>query len=316
MGRVSTQALRRVLKKGLDTLRQAQGERESILKWERGSALLSLSTHEPVEAWGGLFRQPVGGGESLAAAPLIRFEHVSVGYRRHAVLRDVNLAVAPGEFLGIVGPNGAGKTTLLKTVLGTLRPLRGRLTHGLQAGTFGYVPQREAVDETFPLTVREMIVMGRFARIGLLRRPRAEDYNRVTAAAEYVGLKPLLDRRYRTLSGGQKQRTLIARALVVEPSVLLLDEPTNGMDLPAEKAIMELVSRLHRDGKLTVIMVSHLLNVVAAHVQRLAIVGHGRVEVGPVGSMLTAEKLSALYRTPVVVSQVDGQTVVLPRVGR
>ncbi|MFN8625310.1 MAG: ABC transporter ATP-binding protein [Candidatus Binatia bacterium] len=241
---------------------------------------------------------------------------MSVGYRHHVVLRDVRLSVAAGEFLGIVGPNGAGKTTLLKTVLGTLRPLSGRLTHGLQAGTFGYVPQRESVDETFPLTVREIIVMGRFARIGLLRRPCAEDYSRVVAAAEYVGIEKLLARRYRTLSGGQKQRTLIARALVVEPSVLLLDEPTNGMDLPAEKAIMELVSRLHSDGQLTVIMVSHLLNVIAAHAQRLAIVGHGRVEVGPAGSMLTAQKLSALYRTPVVVSQIDGQTVVLPQAGR
>jgi ABC-type Mn2+/Zn2+ transport system ATPase subunit len=257
-----------------------------------------------------------GASSSVAGAPLIRFEHVDVGYRRHVVLRDVNLTVPAGDFLGIVGPNGAGKTTLLKTVLGTVRPLGGRLTHGLQAGTLGYVPQREAVDETFPLTVREMIVMGRFARIGLLRRPRAEDHARVVAAAEYVGIEELLDCRYRTLSGGQKQRTLIARALVVEPSVLLLDEPTNGMDLPAEKAIMELVSRLHRDGKLTVIMVSHLLNVVAAYVQRLAIVGDGRLDVGPAEAMLTAERLSALYRTAVVVRQVDGQTVVLPRAGR
>ena len=255
-------------------------------------------------------------GNGASETPLIRFEHLSVGYGRHVVLRDVNLTVPPGDFLGIVGPNGAGKTTLLKTLLGTLRPLGGQLTHSLRTGTFGYVPQREAVDETFPLTVREMIVMGRFARIGLLRRPHEVDYARVTAAAEYVGISELLERRYRTLSGGQKQRTLIARALVVEPSVLLLDEPTNGMDLPAEKVIMDLVSGLHRGGKLTVIMVSHLLNLVAAYVRRLAIVGDGRLEVGPVETMLTEDKLSALYRTPVVVGHLDGRTVVLPRAGR
>jgi ABC-type Mn2+/Zn2+ transport system ATPase subunit len=244
--------------------------------------------------------------------PLIQFAEVSVGYGRRVVLADVNLTVPPGDFLGIVGPNGAGKTTLLKTLLGTLPPLAGRLTVAARAGTYGYVPQREAVDETFPLTVREMIMMGRYARIGLLRRPSAADAARVTAAADEVGIAALLDRRYRTLSGGQKQRTLIARALAAEPGVLVLDEPTNGMDLPAEKAIMDLVRDLHRQDRLTVIMVSHLLNVVASYVTRLAIVGNGRLEVGPVDGMLTADRLSALYGTPVLVDRVDGRVVVLP----
>lgn len=245
-------------------------------------------------------------------APLIEFDCVSVGYGRRVVLRDVDLTVSAGDFLGIVGPNGAGKTTLLKTLLGTLRPLGGRLAIHAAAGMFGYVPQREAVDETFPLTVREMIMMGRFTRIGLLRRPRAVDHARVAGAAEHVGIVDLLERRYRTLSGGQKQRTLIARALAAEPRVLVLDEPTNGMDLPAEKAIMDLVRLLHDHDQLTVIMVSHLLNVVASYVRRLAIVGAGRVEVGPVEQMLTAEKLSTLYRMRVLVERLDGRAVVLP----
>jgi ABC-type Mn2+/Zn2+ transport system ATPase subunit len=244
--------------------------------------------------------------------PLIRFDHVTLGYGRRLVLADVSLAVLPGDFLGIVGPNGAGKTTLLKALLGALAPLRGRLTIAARAGCFGYVPQREAVDETFPLTVREIIMMGRFARIGLLRRPQRPDEAHVVAAAEHVGIAPLLERRYRTLSGGEKQRTLIARALAAEPTVLVLDEPTNGMDLPAEKAIMDLVRHLHVHDNLTVIMVSHLLNVVASYVQRLAIVGDGQLEVGPIEVMLTPEKLSALYRTPVLVDRVDGRAVVLP----
>jgi ABC-type cobalamin/Fe3+-siderophores transport system ATPase subunit len=146
----------------------------------------------------------------------------------------------------------------------------------------------------------------------LLHRPNAVDHSRVVAAAEHVAIAPLLDRRYRTLSGGQKQRTLIARALAAEASVLVLDEPTNGMDLPAENAIMNLVRHLHAHDGLTVIMVSHLLNVVASYVQRLAMVGDGRVEVGPIHSMLTAERLSALYGTPVLVDRVDGRVVVLP----
>ncbi len=249
---------------------------------------------------------------AAAATPaLIDFDGVTLGYGRRVVLRDVRLAVTPGDFLGIVGPNGAGKTTLLKALLGTLRPLAGRLTISVAAGMFGYVPQREAVDETFPLTVREMIMMGRFARVGLLRRPGPDDATRVVASAQHVGIADLLERRYRTLSGGQKQRTLIARALAAEPSILVLDEPTNGMDLPSEKAIMDLVRTLHDQDGLTVVMVSHLLNVVASYVRRLAIVGDAHVDVGAVDEMLTAEKLSALYRMRVMVERVEGRAVVL-----
>jgi ABC-type Mn2+/Zn2+ transport system ATPase subunit len=248
--------------------------------------------------------------------PFIRFDHVTLGYGRRAVLRDVDLDVPVGDFLGIVGPNGAGKTTLLKALLGTLPPLGGTIRAPGRGVAFGYVPQRQAVDETFPLTVHEMILMGRFARIGLLRRPGRGDHARVVESAEHVGIAALLGRRYRTLSGGQKQRTLIARALAAEPTILVLDEPTNGMDLPAENAIMELVRRLHVEDGLTVVMVSHLLNVVASYVARLAIVGDGRLEVGPIGTMLTAEKLTALYGIDVRVHRFGDSPVVLPGGGR
>lgn len=246
----------------------------------------------------------------------IRFEHVTLGYGRRVVLQDVDLAVPAGDFLGIVGPNGAGKTTLLKALLGTLAPLGGSIRMPERGVVFGYVPQREAVDETFPLTVHEMILMGRFARIGLVHRPSTKDRARAAESAEHVGIAALLDRRYRTLSGGQKQRTLIARALAAEPTILILDEPTNGMDLPAEHAMMELVRRLHVEDGLTVVMVSHLLNVVASYVARLAIVGGGHLEVGPIDTMLTDEKLTALYDTPVRVHRFGDSPVVLPGGGR
>ena len=243
--------------------------------------------------------------------PFIELDHVTLGYGRRAILRDVDLDVPVGDFLGIVGPNGAGKTTLLRALLGILRPIRGEIRLHREEVVFGYVPQRQAVDETFPLTVREMILMGRYARIGLFRRPTREDHARSVEAAEHVGIVDLLERRYRTLSGGQKQRTLIARALAGEPTILVLDEPTNGMDLPAETAIMELVRRLHREDRLTVVMVSHLLNVVASYVERLAIVGNGRLDVGPVASMLTSEKLTTLYGAAVRVHRFDGHAVVV-----
>jgi manganese/zinc/iron transport system ATP- binding protein len=248
--------------------------------------------------------------------PFIHFDHVTLGYSRRVVLRDIDLDVPAGDFLGIVGPNGAGKTTLLKALLGTLRPLHGSVRIPKHRVVFGYVPQREAVDETFPLTVHEMILMGRFARIGLFRRPRSDDHARAVESAKHVGIAHLLERRYRTLSGGQKQRTLIARALAAEPTILVLDEPTNGMDLPAEHAMMELVRRLHVEDGLTVVMVSHLLNVVASYVARLAIVGNGRLEVGPVDTMLTAEKLTALYDTAVRVHRFGDSPVVLPGGGQ
>lgn len=246
---------------------------------------------------------------------LIRLERTALGYGRRVVLRDVDLCVREGDFLGIVGPNGSGKTTLLRALLGVHPPLAGRVEIATRTGAFGYVPQRELVDETFPLTVREMILMGRYARIGLLRRPGRPDQDRVEAAAAHVGIAGLLGERYRTLSGGQKQRALIARALVSSPRILVLDEPTNGMDLPAEKAIMDLVLHLHTHDGLTVVMVSHLLNVLASYVQRLAVVGRGRLEVGSVEAMLTAERLSALYGIPVAVERVGGRAVVLPARG-
>jgi len=243
---------------------------------------------------------------------LIDFRDVRLGYGRHVVLDRVTLSIGDRDFIGIVGPNGSGKTTLLKALLGTLRPLAGSVAMPADRGWFGYVPQRDSVDESFPLTVREIIMMGRFSHIGLLHRPQPADAEQVRLAAQHAGIEPLLERRYRTLSGGQKQRALIARALAAEPKILVLDEPTNGMDLPSEKSIMDLVARLHDDDGLTVIMVSHLLNVVASYVQRLAIVGRGRLEVGAVAAMLTPQRLQALYGVPVLVEHIDGHTIVLP----
>jgi ABC-type Mn2+/Zn2+ transport system ATPase subunit len=251
--------------------------------------------------------------------PLITFVGVSLGYGQHTVLFDVNLCVRQGDFLGMVGPNGSGKTTLLRAVLGTLRPQNGEIRRhpalAARALSAGYVPQRGIIDEAFPLTVMDIILMGRYARIGLGKRPRKEDYDAAYQSAAAAGMESLLHKRYRELSGGQKQRTLIARALTARPSLLVLDEPTNGMDLPGERAIMDLIRSLHQARRLTVIMVSHLLNVVASYVHRLAIVGSGRITVGPTEEMLQAEKLSRIYQTPVEVHHLDQRTIVLARGG-
>ncbi len=250
----------------------------------------------------------------MTESAYITFLDVSLGYAGRPVVSGASFAIIPGDFLGIVGPNGAGKTTILRALLGILKPLNGSITvrHGSKGALrLGYVPQRDAIDHIMPFTVSDVVLMGRYARIGLLRRPAREDHAAVQRSLQAVDIADLADRSYRDLSGGQRQRTLIARALVSEPDILVLDEPTNGMDLTSRTAILELVHRLHdRDG-MTVVMVTHLLSDVANYVSRIALVEPGWFQVGTTEEILSEDKLSHLYRLPVRVAQVAGQTVVL-----
>jgi ABC-type Mn2+/Zn2+ transport system ATPase subunit len=242
----------------------------------------------------------------------IHFDHVSVGYGARPILTDVDFTVPEGDFLGVVGPNGSGKTTILRALLGTLRPLAGevRLATGLR---FGYVPQRDQVDYGFPLKVVDVVMMGRYDRIGLGRRPAARDREAAYAALEHVGIRALADRQLASLSGGQRQRALIARALVGQPNVLILDEPTNGMDLVSTTQILGLARELHERDRLTVIMVSHALNEVANYVERIALVMNGAFRIGSVDEILNEKVLSSMYGIPVEVDSFAGHRVVLAR---
>jgi ABC-type Mn2+/Zn2+ transport system ATPase subunit len=243
---------------------------------------------------------------------LVVFENVSLGYGRRRVLSGIDFDLQSGDFLGIVGPNGAGKTTLLKAVLGLLKPMSGTVRRSSENLRIGYVPQRESIDTFFPLTVLDIVLMGRYARLGPFRQPGRADREAALRALEHVGIADLAHQPYSRLSGGQKQRSLIARALAGEPNLLILDEPTNGMDLVSERAIMELVRSLHEEDKITVLMVSHLLNVVVNYARRLAIICEGSLREGTVREMITRQSLSALYGVEVQVAQVDHRLVVLP----
>jgi ABC-type Mn2+/Zn2+ transport system ATPase subunit len=243
---------------------------------------------------------------------LIVFEKVDLGYGHRRVLTGIDFDVVAGDFLGIVGPNGAGKTTLLKAILGLLKPMAGTITRTGEDLRIGYVPQRESVDTLFPLTVLDIVLMGRYTRIGPFARPGRQDTERAMKALEHVGIAELAHRPYPNLSGGQKQRTLIARALAGEPNLLILDEPTNGMDLVSEKAIMELVRLLHDEDRITVLMVSHLLNTVVNYARRIAILGDGVLREGQVEEMVTSPGLTELYGIPVQVVNVEERLVVLP----
>ena len=251
------------------------------------------------------------GAAAQTAPPLLTFENVTLGYGRRMVLSGLNFTLRAGDYVGIVGPKGAGKTTLLHAILGTLRPQAGAITVHRKPLTFGYVPQAQTMNDLFPLTALDIVLMGRFRSLGLLRRPGRADRERALFALEQVGVPELAPRLFREFSGGQKQRTLMARALVSEPDVLVLDEPTNDMDVAAEHATMELVDRLHEERGLLVLMVSHLLNVVVNHVQQVVILGGSRFEMGPVKQIVRSETLQDLYGMPLEVVEVGGRRVVL-----
>jgi ABC-type Mn2+/Zn2+ transport system ATPase subunit len=195
-----------------------------------------------------------------------------------------------------------------------IKPLAGTISLGGSNGTkprFGYVPQRDTIDYILPYSVLEVVMMGRYRHIGMFHAPNDGDRDVVVRSLSHVGVQDLRDLPFKDLSGGQKQRVLIARALATEPRILILDEPTNGMDLSSRTSILDLISTLHEEGQLTVIMVSHLLDDVANHVQQMAIVEHDQFQVGRVEEVLTAGNLSALYQMPVVVEDIGGSKFVL-----
>lgn len=244
--------------------------------------------------------------------PLVRFQNVDLGYGRQVVLSNVTLDIQRGDFFGLVGPNGSGKTTLLRCLLGTLKPLRGQVMRS--AGVrVGYVPQREMLDLLFPLTALDIVLMGRYPRVGPLRSPAHADQAFAMQCLEQVGLADLAQRLYRDLSGGQRQRVLIARALAVEPHLLVLDEPTNGLDLPTEAAILDLIEGLHQRSSLTIVLVSHVLNVVARYAMRLGVLIDGRLVAGDADEMMLEPVLQEVYGVPVCVQKVNGHYLVAVR---
>ncbi|MBA3561051.1 MAG: metal ABC transporter ATP-binding protein [Gemmatimonadaceae bacterium] len=243
---------------------------------------------------------------------LVTFDRASLGYGRRAVLSNLSFEIREGDFLGLVGPNGSGKTTILRAILGALEPIAGTVTRA-EGLRFGYVPQRDQVDYGYPLSVVDVVLMGRYDRIGLGKRPSKADRELACDALEHVGIRDLSDRPLANLSGGQKQRTLIARALVGDPNVLILDEPTNGMDLVSMTQILGLVRELHERDGLTVLMVSHALNEVANYVERIALVADGKVHIGSTDEIMSEETLSNMYGIPVDVSSFNGLRIVVAR---
>jgi zinc transport system ATP-binding protein len=195
------------------------------------------------------------------------------------VLRDVDLAVEPGEFVAIAGPNGGGKTTLLRIALGLERPARGTAflfgepaEHATNRARIGYLAQRARLGIDAPVTVRELVAAGRVPRRGVIGRVTREDRRAVDEAIERVGLTPQAGKVLSRLSGGQQQRAFVAKALAAEPDLLVLDEPTAGVDADAQESLAVLLEQLHRDLGVTILFVSHEFGAVERFVERLVLV--------------------------------------------
>ncbi len=232
-----------------------------------------------------------------------KVQDVRFAYDGRLVLRDVSFVVERGDFVGIIGPNGSGKSTLLKLLLGLLKPSAGSIeVFGKPLDEFrewariGYVSQRAThFDIGFPATVWEVVSLGRTARAGLFHHLKRQDGKATEEALVAVGMSDMRDRLIGRLSGGQQQRVFIARALAQEPEVLVLDEPTIGVDQEAHKMFFQLMQTLHDNKKLTIIMVSHEVDVVLTEVTKLVCVNQAVLFSGTPKECLQDNCLVKLY---------------------
>ncbi len=238
--------------------------------------------------------------------PLINFDNVTCGYDDKAVLEDVSFRIMPGQFVGLVGPSGSGKTTLLRTIMGLIRPaagsvhMLGQLVHGRSAARIGYVPQLETVDWNFPVTVEQVVLMGRTMRSGIWPWPNKETRARMATVLERLGIGELAKRHIRMLSGGQQQRVFLARALLSEPDLLLLDEPTSNVDIRTRDEILHLLADLNRDG-IAVLLTTHELNSVATHLPWVICLNKTVIAQGRPSGIFTSDVLSRTFNAEMMV---------------
>lgn len=244
--------------------------------------------------WNGTtHRQPHDPGK-----PCVQLRQVTVSYDGATALEAVTLALSAGDQVAVVGPNGAGKSTLFNLIAGTLKPTQGQVTiygSGPQGHIcVGYVPQRNRIDWRFPVTVQDVVMMGRVGKIGLLRWPRRQDRQLAAQALARVGMGAFANRQIGELSGGQQQRVFLARALAQEAELLLLDEPLTGLDLPSQEAILALLAELRRQG-VTVLVATHDLNQAAEHFAKVMLLNRRLIALGAPRDVLTPRLLSQAY---------------------
>jgi ABC-type Mn2+/Zn2+ transport system ATPase subunit len=234
----------------------------------------------------------------------VSLRDVCAGYFGRDVLDEVSFDVEPGDFVGIIGPNGSGKSTLLKVIAGL---------HPAQCGAVsvfggppdprrrivGYVPQAESVNWAFPVTALDVVLMGRYSKLGFFRGPAKKDVDSARAALEDVGMADRAGSQIGELSGGQQQRVFVARALTSDPELLLLDEPIAGVDAASQHAIFTLLEDRQRRG-MTIVASTHDLSCVATWFDRLLCLNHRVIAYGPPSEVLNDEILSKTYGSHVL----------------
>jgi ABC-type Mn2+/Zn2+ transport system ATPase subunit len=241
---------------------------------------------------------------------IIEFKSANLGYSNKTILKNMNLSILEGDFLGIIGPNGAGKTTLLKNIMGILKPQKGYVLQNQQI-RFGYCMQRQQINILFPFTVYEIVMMVRTKLIGCFKKPSTIDRQRVSEALGIVSIQNLADIPFLDLSGGQKQRVLLARALCLEPNFLILDEPTIDLDIKAKKEVLELVSHIHKTQKITIALVSHEIQEVINHANKFLFLDHVDNPEIIEKEKLDELKLSELFKTDIKLINIENKRVVL-----
>ena len=251
---------------------------------------------------------------ALPGMPAVRLVDVTTGYGQRVALANVSLSIRAGSLLAVIGPNGAGKSTLLKTIAGLLRPFSGTVEvlggpPGREARRIAYVPQAEVVDWGFPVTVGDVVMMGRVPLIGVGRSPAAEDRGAVRDALETVGMSDAVNRQIGALSGGQRRRVFLARAIAARPDLYLLDEPVTGVDATTQEDLMDVLEAEARAGR-TVVATTHDLACAAHRFHQAAFVNGRIVATGSAEMVLDPELLAATYGGHVIVLPAGERTVI------
>lgn len=248
--------------------------------------------------------------------PILSLDNIKVSFGEHLVLKDININVYPGEFIGLIGANGAGKSTLLKVILGLLQPTNGKVTifsdkEKDAKHLIGYVPQKIFLDPNVPLRSRDLVALGLDGHKFGIPFPNKKKENLVNEILEAVDAMRYADAPVGKLSGGEQQRLLIAQALLTNPKILLLDEPLSNLDIKSAYEVINLVSRIGREKGIAVILVAHDMNPLLGVMDRVVYLADENAVMGQVDEVFRSDVLSKLYGYPVEVLNIKGRIIVL-----
>lgn len=229
----------------------------------------------------------------------IDVKNLTIAYQHKKAIENINISIQPGRITGIIGPNGAGKSTLLKGIIGLIKAESGGVQVGGQSidlirKKIAYVEQRSAIDLTFPIKVDETVLLGTFPKLGLFKRPRKAQKEKVVECLKQVKMEDFAKRQIGNLSGGQLQRVFIARALAQEADIIFLDEPFVGIDMVSEKVIVDILKELRNQGK-TIVIVHHDLHKTREYFDNLIILNKKLIAEGDVNDVFTTETIQKAY---------------------